>query len=329
MARPRRFADLWPAVTKSYAAGVINYRSYDDVARCLAGLAGQTLAPAAIVVVDVDPPTDRDGRPEAAFVRWEEMPNRGFAGGANRALTVLCAETSVDFVLLLNPDVRLEADFAERIVLAMSARERVALASGKLLRPDGSIDSAGISLPRNRRPRDRGSEEIDRGQYDRTEMVFGASGAAMMVRTAALPELAIEGEVFDEDFFLYHEDTDLCWRAHVLGWQVLYVPEARAQHERSWRRDRRFDIDPSVRRHSFKNHYLQIIKNEQPRDFLRNLPVLATWEVLRLGFAIARDREVLNGYGDALRLAGRAWRKRKLVQSATRNGARAEWPLAR
>jgi len=319
VAREPGFADLWPAVSKTYAAGVINYRSYDDVARCLATLRDQTLAPSEILVVDVDPPSSgpRALRDQPG-IRWEEMANKGFAGGANRALDVLGARATTDFALLLNPDVVLEPDFAERLVEAMAERERVAVASGKLLRPDGSIDSAGIWMPRNRRPRDRGSEEVDRGQYDRTEVVFGASGAAMMIRTAALPELAIEGEVFDEDFFLYHEDTDLCWRAQLLGWEVLYVPRARAQHERSWRRSRRFEIEASVRRHSFKNHYLQIIKNERPRDFLRNLPALATWEVLRLGFALARDREILTGYGDALRLAGRAWHKRKLVQSATR-----------
>jgi len=310
-------------VPKSYAAGVINYRSYDDVARCLAALRQQTLAPSGVVVVDVDPPADsRPEMPDEAGVLWVEMPNRGFAGGANRALEALAKTTAADFVLLLNPDVCLEPDFAERLVEAAGERERVAVAGGKLLRPDGSIDSAGIRMPRNRRPRDRGSEELDRGQYDRTETIFGASGAAMLIRTAAVPELAIDGEVFDEDFFLYHEDTDLCWRAQLLGWEVLYVPRARALHERTWRRDRRFDIEPSVRRHSFKNHYLQIIKNERPRDFWRNLPVLATWEVLRLGFALARDREILAGYGEAWRLAGRAWQKRKLVQSATRNAER-------
>ena len=48
-----------------------------------------------------------------------------------------------------------------------------------------------------------------------------------------------------------------------------------------------------VRRHSFKNHYLQLIKNERGRDFLANLPAIAFWELARFGFALLRDRAVL------------------------------------
>lgn len=73
-----------------------------------------------------------------------------------------------------------------------------------------------------------------------------------------------------------------------------------------------------VRRHSFKNHYLQLIKNEPLRDFLLDLPILAGWEVLRLGYAVLRDPAVLPGYLDAWRLSGRAWDKRRLLRAAMR-----------
>ena len=140
----------------------------------------------------------------------------------------------------------------------------------------------------------------------------------MMLRRDALDALAIDGEIFDEDFFLYHEDTDLSWRAQLLGWSVLYVPEARAEHERRWRRGRRFEIDPSVRRHSFKNHYLQLIKNEQPLDFWLGLPILAGWELLRLSHALLRDPAVLPAYRNAWRLRHRAWEKRRMLRAAMR-----------
>ena len=309
--------DSLGAVTQGYAVGVINYKTYDELKGCLESLHAQTLPADAIVVVDVDPEAVRSSEfCSAPNVHLLRTSNRGFAGGANLALDALSNRTDSGFLLLLNPDVRLAPDFVERLLSELVTRPRVALATGKLLRPDGSIDSAGIVLPRNRRPRDRGSEEADRGQYDAVELVFGASGAAMMIRRSALEDLAIDGEVFDEDFFVYHEDTDLSWRAELLGWQVLYVPQARALHARSWRRDRRFDISPEVRRHSFKNHYLQLIKNEQAGDFWRNLPWLATWEVARLGFALLRDREILSGYRDAGRLLGRAWHKRRLIRTA-------------
>jgi GT2 family glycosyltransferase len=324
MAPERRASPPEPARTPasrglpSYAVGVVNYRTYAELAQCLASVKTQTLTPTRVVVVDNDPIAAelRDVQARHPEVEWELRRNRGFSEAANFILERLRnAGRSEEFFLLLNPDVRLEPGFADRLLDAMMRHPEAALASGKLLRPDtGDIDSAGIVLPRHRRPRDRGSEEPDRGQYDRTEFVFGASGAALMVRVAALDDLILEGEVFDEDFFTYHEDTDLSWRANRLGWRVLYVPAARALHERHWRRGRRFAIPDRIRRHSFKNHYLQIIKNESLGGLLVNLPAIVCWEVLRLGYALLRDRALLAGYADAWQSSPGAWRKRRALQ---------------
>lgn len=306
-----------------WVAGIVNHGAYDDVESCLASLRVQTLPPAGVCVVDTgaDPRRFAELAQGHPHVHCEMTANRGYAGGANRVLAAVAERwRDAEYVLLLNPDVVLEEGFAEALLGAMGARPHAAIGSGKLLRPGGAIlDSAGIRLPRNRRPRDRGSEQLDLGQYDASECVFAVSGAAMMIRRACLGALALDGEVFDEDFFLYHEDTDLCWRARRLGFEVLYHPPARAVHGRRWRRDARFAIEPWVRRHSFKNHYLEIIKNERPRDLLRNLPVLVAWEILRLGFALARDRAVLPGYCDAARAAPRAWRKRRLLEARVRS----------
>jgi GT2 family glycosyltransferase len=305
-----------------YSVGVVNYRTYADLERCLQSLSKQRLAPLSIVVVDAseDPARFEDMRERHPDVIWEGRPNRGFAAGANSVLERIDgAAPESEYVLILNPDVELEPDYVANLLAEMRCYPEVGLASGKLVRPDTAyIDSAGIRLPRHRRPRDRGSEEPDRGQYDRTEFVFGVSGAAVMLRRAALPDLAIDGEVFDEDFFLYHEDTDVSWRANLLGWRVLYVPSARATHARRWRRSGRFQMAEPVRRHSFKNHYLQMIKNERVGDFLINLPAIAFWEVGRLGFAVLRDRAMLSGYREAWQLGARAWQKRRILQHRAR-----------
>jgi GT2 family glycosyltransferase len=306
----------------SYAVGIVNYRTYADLAQCLASVKTQSLTPTRVIVVDNDPiPRElREAQARHPEVEWQPRCNRGFSEAANFILRRFRdGDHKEEFFLLLNPDVRLEPGFADRLLDAMSRHPEAALASGKLLRPDtGRIDSAGIVLPRHRRPRDRGSEQPDRGQYDRTEFVFGASGAALMVRAAALDELSLEGEVFDEDFFTYHEDTDLSWRANRLGWRVLYVPAARALHERHWRRGQRFSIPDPVRRHSFKNHYLQIIKNESLGGLLVNLPAIVCWEVLRLGYALLCDRALLAGYTDAWQSSPGAWRKRRALHRLIR-----------
>ena len=137
----------------------------------------------------------------------------------------------------------------------------------------------------------------------------------MMIRLAALKDLEIEGEIFDEDFFVYHEDTDLSWRAKNLGWRVYYEPAAVAVHKRGWQKESRYSIPAEIRRHSFKNHYLQIVKNESLLSFLVLLPVFVSWEVLRLGFAVLLDRTILPAYGQAYRLLGRAFHKRRVLRA--------------
>lgn len=317
-----------PMTGGGWVAGIVHHDAWDDLPRCLASVAGQSAPPLAVHVVDSGTDRARFDAAEAAHpeVNFELRPNRGFGAGANRILAeVAQTRPDAEFVLILNPDVELEPEFAESLIRAVQAQPQVAIASGKLLRPDSQlIDSAGIQLPDHRHPKDRGSGQSDRGQFDRAELIFGVSGAAMLLRRAALADLALDGEIFDEDFFVYYEDTDLCWRAHKLGWSVLYEPTARATHRRGWRSDKRQKVSLRVRRHSFKNHYLQVLKNERQVDFLKRIPHLLGWEVVRLAYFLARDPLVLPAYVDAVRAVPRVWHKRALLERRAR--ARAKTP---
>lgn len=96
------------------------------------------------------------------------------------------------------------------------------------------IQNTGSIVFTDGRGRDRGAyvrdgqhiNEEDKGQYEREEEVFAACGAAAIFRRAMLNEVGL----FDEDFFMYYEDTDLSWRARLLGWKVMYVPSAVVRH---------------------------------------------------------------------------------------------------
>ena len=68
--------------------------------------------------------------------------------------------------------------------------------------------------------------ERDRGQYARTEEVFAACGASMLMRKKMLEEVGL----LDDDFFMYYEDTDLSWRARLRGWKVIYAAQALCRH---------------------------------------------------------------------------------------------------
>ncbi|MEE2663242.1 MAG: glycosyltransferase family 2 protein [Myxococcota bacterium] len=308
-----------------YAVGVIHHGSYPELPGCVGAIRAQTVGPRWIRILDAD---NEPARLERALrtrpeIERASIENRGYAYGANRLIERAFGDAGCEYLLLLNPDVVLEPGFAAAMLGALEADPEAALAGGRLIRRDGkTLDSAGILLGRNRRPRDRASDQRDVGQYAEPEAVFGASGAALWLRLSAARDLAVEGEIFDEDFFLYHEETDLAWRAALFGWRVLYVPGARAQHERGWKRGTRFAIPPAIRRHSFKNHSLQMIKNDRLGEWLRDLPVILGWELLRLSFALLRDRAVLGAYRDTARLARRVLRKRRLIQARARGRVR-------
>jgi GT2 family glycosyltransferase len=130
-----------------------------------------------------------------------------------------------------------------------------------------------------------------------------------------LDDVAPHGEFFAESFFAYKEDIDLCWRARLMGWDVRYVPDAVAHHVRTapldgqaWRR-----MHITARRHSWKNHYLLMVRNDRSGDIVRALPFILAWEVARLGHALLRDPRVLSAYVDLARALPAALRERRAL----------------
>ena len=187
------------------------------------------------------------------------------------------AEARGDWLLSLNPDVILSRDFLSKLVAAGEQDSRIGAVCGKLLRwrPGEAaertqiIDSTGIYFLRNLRHLDRGSDEIDRGQYERPEYVIGATGAAALYRRKMVEDVSVDGEFFDEDFFAYREDADVAWRAQLLGWRCLYTPQAVAWHVRRVTPERFKELPDLINRHSIKNRFLMRAKNLSLPMYLR------------------------------------------------------------
>ena len=270
------------------AVGIINYQDYRHLPVCLDSVKRQSLRPDLVMVLDNQSSvgeirTVAGAYPEVQMLSMQE--NLGYSGGANR---IIREAEGRDYILLLNPDAILDPRCLEEMVRAMESMPGVGVVGGKLLLGDSQVDegpasstprlldSTGHLVFRSRRIIDRGHGELDVGQYDRPEQVFSICGAAVLFRRAMLEEVRIDQEYFDEDFFAYKEDVDICWRAQLLGWGSFYNPAATAYHLRGWkRRDDRRSV-PWVRKyHSFKNHYLMMIKNEIPALFWRDFfPIL-------------------------------------------------------
>jgi len=180
------------------------------------------------------------------------------------------------------------------------------------------IDSTGIYFTRNMRHLDRGAEEIDRGQYDRMQYVFGASGAAAFFRRSFIEGVSVDGEFFDEEFFAFREDGDLAWRAQVMGWKCLYVPTAVAWHVRRVTPERRKDLPLVINWHSAKNRFLMRGKNASGWLCRRLFwPVL--WrDLMTFGYAMVRDRRLWSAVTYWWRARDSVRRKRAIIQSRRR-----------
>jgi GT2 family glycosyltransferase len=256
---------------------IVTWNSHDSIRACLES--ARAVEVQEIVIVDngsVDGTTQliTEGFPEVRLIR--ETENTGFAAGCNKGAHATHAAN----VLFLNADARLEADYVRTLLSALERRPHAASAVGKLVYEDGGrryIDSAGIELGRlSLCPRDRGKDELDEGQYDREELIFGPTGAAALYRRAALAEAGVRP--FDEDLFAYYEDVDLAWRLARRGWQHVYVPAAIAYHRRNGA-----EAHPrSIQERAFVNRYIVWLKNESLWRFLVYAPVAIPWEAIRL-----------------------------------------------
>jgi GT2 family glycosyltransferase len=113
---------------------------------------------------------------------------------------------------------------------------------------------------------DRGYQQVDRGQYSELEDVFAFCGGSVAFRREALLEVGY----FDDNFFMYYEDTDLSWRFRSAGWRVVYEPGSVTRHIHS---ASSVEWSPFFTFHVDLNRLLMLTKNATPN--------LASREVLR------------------------------------------------
>ena len=210
---------------------IVTWNSAKYLKECFAALALQDYPDLEVIIVDNASEDETRALLREVEGKWRVIyndKNIGFAAGQNQAIR----DSHGNYVLCLNPDLMLSPNLVSEMVKAGESHFAAGAFCGKLLRwmPNANphqsniIDSTGIYFTPNMRHLDRGAEEIDRGQYDRPQYVFGASGAAAFFRRSFIDDVSVEGEFFDEEFFAFREDGDLAWRAQLMGWKCLYTP---------------------------------------------------------------------------------------------------------
>lgn len=312
-------------MTGSVTVSIVTWNSGRFIRKCLKHLLEQSAPAAEIIVVDnassdETPSIVREFEGRLQFIQNRE--NVGFASAQNQAIR---ASTS-DWILTLNPDVRLTRDFLHHMVEAGEMAGEIGSVSGKLLAtaPDfetpanSFFDSTGIYFTISLRHLDRGSGEADTGQYDRLEYVFGVTGAAALYRRSMIDDISIGGEFFDSDFFAYREDADLAWRAQLLGWKCVYTPHAVAYHVRTVLPENRKSLPALVNMHSVKNRFLMRIKNITTGLYARCFLAVTLRDLVVIGACLAGEFKSLPAFPFVIRNFGRTWTKRRAIMRRRR-----------
>ena len=243
------------------AVVVVTYDALPWIERCLASVRGTTT-----VVVDHGSTDGTVGFVRERFpaVTLVEAENRGLGAGWNRGLR----ETESRYALLLNADAWLVGDALQRLVAFADERPRAAVVGPRLLDPDGTLQRSVRGFPtlwrlateylflRKLAPRSRALNAFYAGGFDH-DRVYEAEfvmGACLLVRREAIAEVG----VLDEDFFLFSEETDWCYRFRRVGWQVLFYPGAECVHVRGASHGGR------LYRENLRGHLLFLSKHRGP-----------------------------------------------------------------
>lgn len=182
------------------------------------------------------------GQVNSKFQIIQTKANLGFAGGNN--IGIRCAlENGADYVLILNNDTILDKDLVVQLIKAAETHKEGGIFSPKICFASGfefhkgryaKQDlgrviwyAGGIMDWDNVLGSNRGVDEVDNGQYDAVSDTDFATGACMFIKREVLEKVGL----FDEKYFMYFEDADLCQRAKRHSWKVLYVPGAKLWHK--------------------------------------------------------------------------------------------------
>ena len=206
-----------PQPRTRFAVLIVSFNSRDDLPRLLDSLAGCGAEP--IILVDNASTDDsaelvRQRYPHVELFQQDE--NRGFAAGNNVGYAHLRARwPDVPYVALLNPDTVVEPGALGAMADHLDTHPHVACVQPKILmHPDTRrINTAGNWSHYLGFGGVTGCDEPDDGRFDEPRAIDFASGAAMMLRIAAVEPVGL----FDDAFFMYLEDAELSWKLRLTG----------------------------------------------------------------------------------------------------------------
>jgi GT2 family glycosyltransferase len=236
----------------------------------------------------------------------ENKTNIGFAAGNNLGANK-ARDIKAEYIFLLNPDTVVDKNCLKELVRHSSPQtvcQPLILLHQKnktnLVNTSGNyVHFLGFSYV--------GGYKENGSKYTQIKEIPAVSGAAFFAPLKSFIDLG----GLDEDFFAYHEDTDLSWRMRLLGHRLILVPTAKVWHKYSFSKHKRKFFFAE------RNRLLFVFKCYSWRSLLLIAPLGILSELAMCGFSIFGGwfGQKIKSYGSLLRQLGRTWEKRRQIQT--------------
>jgi len=233
---------------KQIFVSIINFNGTSNTLECLLSLDKMNSKNFKISVVVIDNASKQKFKSQKSKVKSKEVKiirsekNLGFSGGQNMGIRY-ALENGADYVLILNNDTVVDRNLIEELLNAAQKDKNIGIVVPKI------YFASGFEFHKDRYSQNdlgkvfwyaggemdwgnvigyhRGVDEVDMGQYDQIEKTDFASGCCMLVKREVFEKVGS----FDEKFFLYYEDSDLCERIRKAGYSIMYSPKAILWHK--------------------------------------------------------------------------------------------------
>lgn len=213
---------------KKVSVIILNFKVCEQAIKCAESVRASDYENLEVIIVDNN---SQDGIDEAAkklpwVVFIQSGDNLGYTGGNNLGIKQALKD-GADYVFILNPDMVIDKKAISFLVKAVE-RDELGIVGPKVLFADkktiwfagGTFDKANVLGSH------RGVDEEDQGQYNQEEETDYVTGGAIFVQSQVFEKIGF----FDDEYFLYYEDSDFCFRAKKAGFKVVYVPSAVVYH---------------------------------------------------------------------------------------------------
>ncbi len=251
---------------------IVTYNHKKYLSDCLESVINQDY-PHEIIVVDNN---SKDGTieylekyfPKVKLVKSKN--NLGFGAANNLGV----GHSNGDYIVFLNPDTVVEKSWLRKLIEPIEDDKNIVTTS-KIMNYDGNYVNTcglithftGITFPRGY------GEKPEK--FDKYEYLNSISGCCFGIKKQEFNKIG----GFDENFFLYNEDSEFSWRLKLKGYKILFTPESIVKH------DYKLELKPSKLYHLEKNRYLMIRKYFLKREIIKILPSLIFAEILSFGYS--------------------------------------------